>query len=159
MKLLAEKGAFLSPQAFIFSGGLDLEWFTDENRRKLAQVSAGLDKEMELAKKHNVKVVFGTDMFEHLWEKQNLEFGYRLKWFSSVEILRQATSRAAELLALTRTRNPYKEGPLGVVEEGAYADLLIVDGNPLENVRVLENPEKSLRLIMKNGRVYKNTLN
>ena len=158
MELLADKGAFLSPQAYIFSVEPTAEWFTDENRRKMRQVSAGLDREMELAKKHGVKVVFGTDMFglayQHL---QSLEFGMRLRWFTSLEILRQATSNAAELLALSGIRNPYKEGPLGVIEEGAYADLLLVEGNPLEDIRVLEDPEANLVMIMKDGKVYKDT--
>ena len=156
MKLMREKGAFLSPQAYIFSVEPKFDWFTDENRRKMRQVSDGLDREMQLAKKHGVKVVFGTDMFglgyQHL---QSLEFGMRLKWFTPVEILRQATSTAAELLALSGVRNPYKEGPLGVIEEGAYADLLIVDGNPLEDITLLEEPDANLVLIMKDGRVYK----
>jgi imidazolonepropionase-like amidohydrolase len=159
MALLKEKGAFLSPQVYIFSGNLDYDWFTDENRRKLQQVSDGLDTEMKLAKKHGVKVVFGTDMFnDEFFPLQNKDLGLRLKWFTSVEVLKQATSTAAELLALTTYRNPYKEGPMGVIEKGAYADLLIVDGNPLEDVRVLEDYEANLRLIMKNGVVYKNTL-
>jgi imidazolonepropionase-like amidohydrolase len=75
-----------------------------------------------------------------------------------VEVLRQATSNAAELLALSGSRNPYKDGPLGVLREGAYADLLLVDGNPLENLRILEDPARNLVLIMKDGRIYKNTL-
>ena len=159
MALLKEKGAFLSPQIYIFSGNLDYDWFTDENRRKLKQVSDGLDTEMKLAKKHGVKVVFGTDMFnDEFFPLQNQDLGLRLKWFTSVEVLKQATSTAAELLALTTYRNPYKEGPLGVIRKGAYADLLIVDGNPLEDVRILEDHEANLRLIMKDGVVYKNTL-
>lgn len=159
IELLAEKGAFLSPQAYIFSVEPKFDWFTDENRRKMRQVAEGLDHEMQLAKKHGVKVVFGTDMFGPAYQHlQNLEFGMRLKWFTPVEILRQATSTAAELLALTGIRNPYREGPLGVIEEGAYADLLLVDGNPLEDIRVLEDPEANLLLIMKDGQVYKNVL-
>ena len=54
--------------------------------------------------------------------------------------------------------NPYLDGPLGVIQEGAYADILLVDGNPLEDIMLLVNPEKNLRLIMKDGKVYKNTL-
>ena len=75
-----------------------------------------------------------------------------------MEILRQATSVNAELLKLTGPRNPYQDGPLGVIKEGAYADLLIVDGNPLKDIRVLEDPENTLRIIMKDGKIYKNTL-
>ena len=68
-----------------------------------------------------------------------------------------ATADNAELLALSGPRAPYT-GRLGVVEEGALADLLLVDGNPLENIRLLEDPQKSLVVIMKDGRVFKNTL-
>ncbi len=75
-----------------------------------------------------------------------------------MEILRQATSGNAELLELTGPRNPYQDGPLGVIKEGAYADLLIVDGNPLKDIRVLEDPENTLRIIMKDGKIYKNTV-
>jgi imidazolonepropionase-like amidohydrolase len=159
MRLLVQKGAFLSPQVYIFSGNMDLDWFTDENRRKLRQVSAGLDRELRLAKEMGAKIVFGTDMFTgDLWPLQNRELGARLQWFSSLEVLRQATSTAAELLALSGSRNPYKRGPLGVIREGAYADLLLVEGDPIEDVRVLEDPERNLRLIVKDGAVYKDTL-
>lgn len=74
------------------------------------------------------------------------------------EVLLQATSTAAELMALSGKLNPYTEGTLGVVEVGAYADLLLVDGNPLEDVRVLEDYENNLKMIMKDGVIYKNTL-
>jgi imidazolonepropionase-like amidohydrolase len=159
MRLLKEKGAFLSPQVYIFSVEPKFDWFTDENRRKMRQVAEGLDRELKLARKHGVKIVFGTDMFgEEYFRLQNAELGMRLKWFTPVEVLRQATSNAAELLALSGSRNPYKDGPLGVLREGAYADLLLVDGNPLENLRILEDPARNLVLIMKDGRIYKNTL-
>ena len=68
-----------------------------------------------------------------------------------------ATSTNGELLQLTGLRNPYP-GRLGVVEEGALADLLLVDGNPLENIDLIADPESNFRVIMKDGRVYKNTL-
>ena len=80
------------------------------------------------------------------------------------------TSVAGEMLALSGLRNPYREGKLGVIEEGAYADLLLVDGNPLEDIRVIGGTDKwfdaepgwkpidSIRLIMLNGAIYKNTL-
>jgi imidazolonepropionase-like amidohydrolase len=68
-----------------------------------------------------------------------------------------ATGTNAELLALSGKRNPYP-GKLGVVEEGALADLLLVDGDPIANIKLLEDPEKNLLVIMKNGRIYKNAL-
>jgi imidazolonepropionase-like amidohydrolase len=106
-----------------------------------------------------VKVALGTDLISDLkyQDQQNREFAERLKWFTPLEILKQATSVNAELLALSGKRNPYP-GKLGVVEEGAYADLLLVDGNPLENLRLLEDPDKNLLVILKDGKVVKNTL-
>ena len=74
-----------------------------------------------------------------------------------VRVLVMATSRNAELLALSGERNPYP-GKLGVIEAGAYADLLIVDGDPLTDIALVADPEANLRLIMKGGRIYKNAL-
>jgi len=68
-----------------------------------------------------------------------------------------ATSTNAELLALSGKRSPYP-GRLGVVEQGALADLLLVDGNPLDNISLIADPGKNFLVIMKDGRVYKNTL-
>ena len=69
------------------------------------------------------------------------------------------TSENARLLEMAGPRHPYQEGPLGVVKEGAYADLIIVDGNPLENLELVADPEKNFKVIMKDGKIYKNTLN
>jgi imidazolonepropionase-like amidohydrolase len=162
MKLIAERGVFLSPQAYVFSGvfapppgapGPPPTPAQLAQREKSQLVSAGLDRMMQLARKHGVRIAFGTDVFGaarvFAWESR--EFGARLRWFTPVEILRQATSINGDLLALSGSRNPY--GRLGVIEAGAMADLLIVDGNPLEDIRVLERPEETLRLIMKDGRV------
>ena len=54
--------------------------------------------------------------------------------------------------------NPYKEGALGVVKEGAYADLILVDGNPLENLDLVADPGKNFVVIMKDGKIYKNAI-
>jgi len=107
-----------------------------------------------------VKIGFGTDLFGSSkdYAKQSAEFEFRLKWFTPVEILRQATSVNADIVALSGPLNPYKAGPLGVIKPGAYADLLIVEGNPLKDIKLLGDPEKNLKLIMKDGKVYKNTL-
>ena len=80
-----------------------------------------------------------------------------IRWYGPAEILRMATSVNAELLALSGPRNPYP-GKLGVVEEGALADLILVDGDPLENLKLIADPEKNFVMIMKDGRVVKNAL-
>ena len=121
---------------------------------------SGLDRMMQLAKKHGAKIAFGTDVFggPRMYAMQSKEFTARLRWFDSLSILRQATSVNGELLALSGPRNPYAAAALGVLESGAWADLLIVEGNPLVDIGVLEDPEKTLRVIIKCGTVYKNTL-
>jgi imidazolonepropionase-like amidohydrolase len=80
------------------------------------------------------------------------------QWFTPYEALKMATSDNAELLAMCGPRNPYQEGPLGVIEEGAYADMILVDGNPLENLDLVADAETNFVVIMKDGKVYKNTL-
>jgi imidazolonepropionase-like amidohydrolase len=68
-----------------------------------------------------------------------------------------ATATNAELLAMSGPRNPYP-GKIGVIEADAYADLLLVDGDPIADIRLIADPEKNLKIIMKDGRIYKNTL-
>jgi imidazolonepropionase-like amidohydrolase len=82
----------------------------------------------------------------------------RLKHYTPYEILKQATSENAALFERSGKRHPYLEGPLGVVKVGAYADVVVVEGNPLKDITLLAEPAKNLKLIMKDGKVYKNTL-
>jgi imidazolonepropionase-like amidohydrolase len=105
-------------------------------------------------------MTFGTDILGSLevHRMQNSEFTARNKYFTPYEILKQATSQNAELFELSGERHPYKEGKLGVIEAGAYADLLLVNGNPLEDISLLAAPDKNLSLIMKDGVIYKNSL-
>jgi imidazolonepropionase-like amidohydrolase len=79
------------------------------------------------------------------------------RWYTPAEALVMATSTNAELLALSGKRNPYP-GKLGVVEQGALADLLLVDGNPLDNINLIADPANNLKIIMKDGVIYKNIL-
>ncbi len=80
------------------------------------------------------------------------------KWFTPFEVLKMITSDNGELLAFSGLRSPYREGKLGIIEEGAYADLLLVDGNPLKDLKVMEDYDKNFVLIVKDGKVYKNTI-
>ena len=134
--------------------------FTAEQARKYDEAKAGFNELIRLAKKHKLKIAFGSDVFlsKEAYDLQPLEWLARAKYFSSAEIMVQATSIGAELIELSGPRNRYQEGSLGVIEVGAYADLVLVDGNPLEDVSILAQPDKSLRLIMKDGVIYKNTL-
>ena len=117
-------------------------------------------KDIALIKKYQQPISFNIDAFGpyELWSALcALEFTERAKYFSNQEILLQATSTTAGLLALSGKRNPYP-GKLGVIEVGAYADLLVVDGNPMQDISVLSDPQTNLKLIMKDGKIYKNTL-
>jgi imidazolonepropionase-like amidohydrolase len=160
LKLLRSKGAYLSSQSFGFVRSYLKPNVASNRGSKAALVMDGIDNLMTTAKRLGIPVAFGTDSFgsPEIYAGAVKEFGYRLKWFSSEEILKQATSVNAELLALTGPRNPYPDGPLGVLVEGAYADLLIVEGNPLEDVTLLEDYETNIRVIMKDGTIYKDTL-
>jgi imidazolonepropionase-like amidohydrolase len=161
IKTLKKKGAFLVPQAQLSNlPSSVIDALPLASREKYYLAKSGNDNAFRLAAKHKVKVAFGTDLFgpEHVFQQQNLEFGARLAYFTSLEILKQATVVNAELLALSGTRNPYLEGALGVIKEGAYADLLLVNGDPTRDIKVLEDFDNNLLLIMKDGKVYKNLL-
>ncbi len=128
---------------------------------KFLSVQAGARNQMKLLKEYNIeKVAFSTDIIgdPQALTRQNDEFKYRLEQWSSFEILLQATSKNAELLALSGKLNPYTDGALGVIEEGAYADLLLVNGNPVEDVTLLVDYEANIDLVMKDGIIYKSAL-
>lgn len=157
IKMIAEKGAFLSTQTGVYLQEPAADWSEDQKAKQL-EAQQGLDQLMTLAKKYNLKIAVGTDLVGPTEKyKQAFELTNRLKWFTPYEILNQTLVNNAELLSWSGPRNPYP-GKLGVIEEGAYADILLVDGNPLEDLTLFNNPEEKLLLIMKDGRIYKNTL-
>jgi len=155
MKLLADKGIWLSLQA------LDEAPPTApaETRAKKHTVVEGTDNAFKRAKLYGVKLAWGTDlMFVPAQNKnQNTDILKLLQWMTPAEALKLVTHDNAELLALSGPRNPYP-GKLGVVQEGALADLLLVDGDPLANLKLVADPEKNFVLIMKDGAIYKNTV-
>jgi imidazolonepropionase-like amidohydrolase len=128
--------------------------------KKIKLVLDGTVREMELAKKYNVNVAFGSDAYGALGfeEYALMEFTARVRWYSPLEVLKQATSENARLFSLSGKLNPYTEGKLGVIKIGAYADLLIYEGNPLDDIQVIVNHNENLKLIMKDGKIYKNEL-
>jgi len=158
LKLMAKKGIWLSIQPLL--NDEDAFPFTGELQRKWIEVTDGTDKVYKLAKKHKVKIAFGTDLlFDPTLGPKQGKFLAKLKhWFTPYEALKIATSTNAELLGLSGPRNPYRAGPLGVVKEGAYADLILVDGNPLQNLDLVADPGKNFVVIMKDGKIYKNTV-
>jgi imidazolonepropionase-like amidohydrolase len=157
MMKVVEAGAFVNTQVLTFA--VPMAGLTDEQNERMEQAKRGTKQLFELAKKHGAKVTFGTDLLgdPRLMSLANKELTARLLFCSPADVLRQATSRGGELLAMSGNRNPYP-GKLGVVEEGALADLLLVDGDPLANLQLLEDPAKNLLVIMKGGVVYKHAV-
>ena len=154
---MKEKGTWLSPQVICYT--FIPKGYTEDQANKHRQAYAGIDHMFTMAKKIGfTKIAFGSDIITdpETMKKINDEFEYRTKWFTPAEVLRQATSNSAELVAMSGPRNPYP-GKLGVIEEGAYADILLINGDPLKNISILTKPEENLALIMKDGRIYKNT--
>lgn len=162
MKLMAKNDVFLAPTARISLTtpevvGLDP---TSSTAEKLRQVNQGASNQLKWAKQYGVTLVFSTDQFgaPENFKIQSDEFLTLAEVFEPIEVLRMATSNVAALLELSGELHPYREGPLGVIQEGAYADLLLIDGNPLEDVTLLADYENNIDLIMKDGKIYKNTL-
>jgi imidazolonepropionase-like amidohydrolase len=156
-KLMAEKGIWLSLQVFLDDQDAPPLPPGSPNHARFLQVVTGTDRAYNLAKKYQIKTAWGTDVLfsPATAKRQGAQLVKLTKWFTPAETLRMATSTNAELLQLSGLRNPYP-GKLGVVEEGALADLLLVEGNPLENVKLIEDPAKNFVVIMKNGVIYKN---
>lgn len=128
-------------------------------RAKAEEVWPGIDRTYQLAKKYKIKTAWGTDVLfsAALAKQQGAILASLTRWYTPAEALAMATGTNAQLLALSGPRNPYP-GKLGVVEEGALADLLLVEGNPLDNIALVADPETNFKIIMKDGVIHKNTL-
>jgi imidazolonepropionase-like amidohydrolase len=158
VQLIAERDLWWSLQPFIddqpspYAEG-------SVNRRKQLTMFAGTDRAYRLAKEYGVKTAWGTDILFNAQnaKRQGAKLAVMERWYTPAEVLRMATADNAELLALSGARSPY-EGRLGVVEEGALADLLLVDGNPLEDLSLVADAERNFLVIMKDGKLYKNQL-
>lgn len=150
-ELAAKKGAFVVPNLITY-------WAMDKAPNLPVHIKAknkttldAMTNALKVLKESGVKVAFGTDLIAEMHSLQNQEFLLRAEAFSPIEILRQATSVNASLIALSGLNNPYE--PLGVIEKGAVADLLLIDGNPLENLTLMTQPATAFSMIMKNGEI------
>jgi imidazolonepropionase-like amidohydrolase len=155
--MMAQRNIWLSTQPFT-----DEEEFNpfppgSQEHAKKMQVVTGTDNVYALAKKYNLKTAWGSDiLFDPIQAAhQGTVLTRMVRWFTPAEALKMATSINGELLALSGPRNPYP-GKLGVVEEGALADLLLVDGDPIADIKLIEDPAKNFLVIMKDGKIYKN---
>jgi imidazolonepropionase-like amidohydrolase len=155
MQLLAAKGIWLSLQALDEAPPTAPE----STRAKKHTVVEGTDNAFKWARKYKVKLAWGTDLMfvPAQMKNQNTDILKLKQWMTPAEALKLVTHDNAQLLALSGPRNPYP-GKLGVIEEGALADMLLVDGDPIANLALVGDPGKNLVVIMKDGRIYKNLL-
>jgi imidazolonepropionase-like amidohydrolase len=157
-KLLADNGIWWSLQPFMDDENAS-PLVNPVSQKKAQEVFAGTENAYRLAKKYKIKTAFGTDILfdARVAGRQGAILARMVRWYTPAEALKMATADNGELMALSGFINPYP-GKLGVVEEGALADLLLVDGNPLENIKLVEDPDKNFLVIMKDGTVYKDTV-
>lgn len=157
-KYMAEKGVWLSTQPFLAEEGSQFPQGSVQYLKQ-KEVFDGTGRIYALVRKYRIRTAFGTDIpfSEAQARRQGVLLAAMTRWFAPADVLRMATSTNGELLALSGLRSPYP-GKLGVIEPGALADLLLVDGDPIANIELLAHPERNLRVIMKDGRIYKDTL-
>jgi len=152
-RYVADKGAFVVPTMVIIFALVELGrklGFPPQSQEKAQFAYQQALSGMESMRRAGVKIGFGTDLLGELYVQQCREFTIRREVFTPVEILRQATSMNAALLQ--------QEGKLGCIKEGAHADLLVVDGDPLEDIELLAAQGRHLRVIMRAGELVKNDL-
>lgn len=152
-KVMKAEGAFLVPTLSTYVALADegerLGW-SGEMLGKLARVSERGIEAVQIAVAEGVPVVFGTDLLGHMHDRQSGEFDLRLPAMSPVQVLRSATFTAAQLLR--------EEGRLGELIPGAWADVLLVDGDPTRELSMLTKPNTGIAVIVQAGRVVKNAL-
>lgn len=132
----------------------DRNYYKDIARKALF---AGVEIQAELINKYDLNLAYGTDFIER-FNSGNVRLDDLVSYserFGNYKALKSATGEGYRLSKLTTYQNPYPEGKVGVLEARAYADLLIIDGNPLEDISILTASE-NIKLIMKGGKVYKN---
>jgi imidazolonepropionase-like amidohydrolase len=157
VKMMADSGAVWSIQPFVealASSGLTPEMVT-----KARAMWDGTDTAYQLAIKHGVPTGWGSDILfdAKATEEQGKNLSYMARWYTPAQALKQATADNAFILAMSGPRNPYP-GALGVVAKGAHADMLLVEGDPTEDLSLVADPDRNFRVIMKGGEVFKNTL-
>ncbi len=157
LKIIGEKEIWLSMQPL---DSTVRATSSTEQKQKKYDVANGTDRIYSSVKKYKLKLAWGTDLLfdPSANAKQTSTIPAMKKWFTPFEVLKMITYDNGQLLAFSGKRSPYRAGKLGVIEEGAYADLILVDGNPLQNIDLMGDPTNNFLLIVKDGLVYKNTI-
>ncbi|WP_374628162.1 amidohydrolase family protein [Pannonibacter indicus] len=155
---IADSGAWWSIQPFLADEDAN-SYPLPEQREQQRRIAEGTARAVELGRRYGVKMALGTDVLFNPagTATQGKQLAKFARWYDNAEVLRLLTSGNAELAALSGARNPYP-AKLGHIEAGAYADILVIDGNPLEDITLIADPDRTMKLVMKDGRIHKNTL-
>lgn len=152
-KLVKKKGAVISTQLYIFRQMLDGAYMTDFQKEKAQLVRAGQENLIRLIKKYDITTGFSTDFIFGDYQPLPDEFTERAIFWSNAEVLHQATAEGGEIIRMAGKLN--RHGNFGEIREGWVADLLLHNGEILEDLSVLADPEANLALIMKDGEILK----
>lgn len=155
LQMFKDNDVWLSMQPFLDDE--DAPALNEFQKAKYKFVTDGTDFVYRTAKELGLKIAFGTDTLfsADLAKRQGAVLAKMQRWFTPFETLKMATCDNAELLKMSGPLTPYPLGPLGVIEEGAYADMILVNGNPLENLDLISDPNANFGMIMKDGVIYK----
>ncbi|MDW4496415.1 amidohydrolase family protein [Sulfitobacter sp. D35] len=155
LQMFKDNDVWLSMQPFLDDE--DAPALNDFQKEKYKFVTDGTDFVYRTAKELGLKIAFGTDTLfsADLAKRQGAVLAKMERWFTPYETLKMATCDNAELLKMSGLLTPYPLGPLGVIEEGAYADMILVNGNPLEDLELISDAKANFGMIMKDGTIYK----
>ncbi len=155
-KYIKEHDVVISTQLVVFRALKDLPGITQVHLDKLAVVLEGQENLIRLIKKYDITTGFSTDLIGGMYPMLTREFTERALYWTPAEVLAQATSESAKVIRMSGRLN--RHGNFGEIREGWVADILLINGNPLEDISVLRDPANNLALIMKGGEIVKNQL-
>jgi len=158
VKMMRDEGVWWSLQPFLQDEHSN-EYVNPVQIADQKRVAEGTVRAYELAQKYAIQTGWGTDILFNAKKThtQGAQLAKLTRFYDPLTLLRQATAQNAKLLALSRSRNPYPYA-LGEISTGAYADLIVANGDPTKDLDFISDPEKNFHIIMKDGVIYKNTL-
>jgi len=155
-RLVADNDVVISTQITIFRELNNMEGLSENNREKARLVRAGQDNLIRLIKKYDILTGFSTDFIFGHYQQLPQEFTNRGLFWSPAEVLNQATAQGGEIIRMAGKLNRY--GNFGEIREGWVADILLINGEPLEDLSIFADPESALALIMKDGKIVRSRL-
>ena len=155
-KFVKENDVVISTQLVVYRALKDLPGITEGNLEKLAVVLEGQENLIGLIKKYDITTGFATDLIGGMYPMLTREFTERAMYWTPAEVLAQATSESAKVIRMSGKLN--RHGNFGEIREGWVADILLINGEPLDDISVLRDPESNLALIMKDGKIVKNSI-